>query len=180
MIRRLSAVFAIAISACAQDRADRAEAPSTATSSAATTSAAKPTSAAEATLRAGGRWSFSLDDSPAVAAKVRAQCSTEPSPDACYAKIRAAGALESVGFGEENDQLVWTSYDEDGSVLRKVPLRIVRATADDVVVIPAGPEEGKQLPRIPADAQITVTVRADGVVTMSDVERGLLAFCPMK
>ena len=173
MLNRFTFLVPLALFACAQDKAD---APA-----ASTTSASRPASVAETRLRAGGTWSFSLDDSPAVATKIREKCRADATPDACYAKIRAAAALESIRFEQDaKGQLVWLSYDDDGTLLRKVPLRVVSATNDSVVLTPSGPEEGKQEPRLPADAQITVGVRGDGSVTMSDPGKGLLAFRPQR
>lgn len=137
---------------------------------------------AEATLRAGGTWSFSLDDSPTVAARFRETCKAEANADACYAKIRAVGARESIGFEtDEKGQLFWISRDDEGALLHRLPVKIVQASNDVVVVTPAGADSapGEQAP-IPAGVQLTIEVTPEGNVVMSDPQKGRLYFKPKR
>jgi hypothetical protein len=173
MLRRIAYLLPLVAIACSHEKQDEPRAPAAA--------ASRLQGAAEARLRGGGKWSFSLDDSPVAASATRDKCSTDVVPAACYARVREGAALEHIAFEvDAQGRLVWSSYGDDGTLLRRVPLDVVRAGADSVTVRTAAVDEGAQAPRIPAGTEMTIGVTAAGDVTMPHPAKGTLAFKPMR
>jgi hypothetical protein len=124
--------------------------------SAAEPATAPPRSALE-TLRAGGRFAFSLDESD-PAAGFRADCAAQHPGDAagattCYEAVRAVGEKEGFRFSlDPAGRLVWTSYGvEDGQPATYIEAHLDAALETEGVVAAklAEPAHGRQVEATP-------------------------------
>lgn len=149
--------------------------------------ASAPELAAEVVSPAG--YAFAVDESPKVAAVVRARCAAEAplAVDACVDETRREGASERVRFerapGGDPRQLVFVSYGLEGTppvetVFHRVRVRVEEDDGHVLVARTEASAEGALAARrpLPPGTRLRVRRLADDRLALEDPEKGELVY----
>lgn len=129
-----------------------------------------------------GTWGFDLEASE-VAAAVRKDCSSKPSPDKCWAEIAAEAKLEKIRFAPpgHDGHAQWSSFasDPEGEILfLAVPVDLASDGPNRVIAKVAGEAKGKQAPQFSKSNihQLRIDVVDAHTIALLDPKKGRLVY----